>query len=131
MHNDQGFAACDKSSNVPRSLTGASSIAAADRRCDLCSIEAALRHYVRPSFCWRSVPMERGAQRPPTLVVAAKPGEWRTNPPAPAQGRPLARCGATSREGGSPIHFSAGRMFWFPRKKLVGSYSCLSAASRW
>ena len=28
-------------------------------------------------------------------------------------------------------HLSAGWMFWFPRKKFVGSYFCLSAASRW
>jgi hypothetical protein len=28
-------------------------------------------------------------------------------------------------------HLSAGLMFWFPRKKFVGSYFCLSAASRW
>ena len=28
-------------------------------------------------------------------------------------------------------HVFAGRMFWFPQKKFVGSYFCLSAASRW
>lgn len=28
-------------------------------------------------------------------------------------------------------HLSAGWMFWFPRKKFVGSYFCLSAASCW
>jgi hypothetical protein len=28
-------------------------------------------------------------------------------------------------------HVPAGWMFWFPRKKFVGSYFCLSAASRW
>jgi hypothetical protein len=35
-------------------------------------------------------------------------------------------------EAGLPVdHLSAGWMFWFPRKKFVGSYFCLSAASRW
>ena len=37
----------------------------------------------------------------------------------------------TAGEWFSAIHLSAGRMFWFPRKKLFGSYFCLSAASRW
>jgi len=36
---------------------------------------------------------------------------------------PVASCGVD--------HVSAGWMFWFPRKKFVGSYFCLSAASRW
>jgi DNA-binding winged helix-turn-helix (wHTH) protein/TolB-like protein len=31
----------------------------------------------------------------------------------------------------SPHSRSAGWMFWLPRKKLVGSYFCLSAANRW
>ena len=79
---------------------------------------------------WRGADRSRPSSRGRTAVSDAD-----LEPVAQVCGRPVK--GSLNSVSQDPVascrvdHLSAGWMFWFPRKTFVGSYFCLSAASRW